>query len=176
MRFYHYTTALAAHAIQDCGMLNPSAPNELQPGWVCLTTDPDCQGHGLHDGRPIDPEHTASIPHHFKDDCPHCFDHTQCRLVMDIRIGDLHLVRAVDHHSHMDLISLDVLAWHPATIRLEDAVMWETLAKLANGELRPKSSTWWYYKKPIPLHMISGFEHQVGKGLFHRMPPGCAPN
>ena len=113
MNYYHYTAAKNAAQIHRDGWLNGSKADRLQPGWVSLTTDADCSGHGLHEGGPV-PEHFLHrVEHYFVSGVPHSFDHREWRVVLDLAPTDPRLIPA---YEHLDDVQIELLPvpWTPS--------------------------------------------------------------
>lgn len=170
MRLYHYTTQQGLDAIREAGWLNPSKPCWFHPGWISLTTDTDSAGHGLHDGRIISESDAPHIAHHEVNGQLRCFDHTQCRVVLNINEGDSNLVRADECLPDNALWALDIAGWHPAALEVPLEVGRRIVQAIQSGQKKRKSATWWFYKLAIPIGQKTAFEVRGPSGSFLPLP------
>lgn len=156
MIFYHYTTVYAIDGIKNSGLLKTTPENPHIPPWLSLTTDTDSVGHGLPDGRALAP-YEQGIAFHMKDGVRCCYDHTECRVVLDLDPKDTLLVQAAWHHDPADMAKLNAQGYFPVSSMSDDQRA-ATLFDFMSGRKQPKAFTWWYYKKNIPLQEIVRFE------------------
>lgn len=171
MIFYHYTTRYAVEGIRTAGVLKTTMPNpSFVPPWLSITTDLDSQGHGLPDGRPLGPGDNPNLAAQVIDGVSYCFDHTECRVVLDLDVSSSDLVRVIKHHSVRELYHLNISAHFPTKGAITEQEMNKTIANFACGYLVPKANTWWYWKKQVPLQDIVRFEIRDAAGVYVPMP------
>lgn len=164
MILYHYTTRYAWDGIKAVGILKPSPRT---PFWLCLTTDTNRDGHGLPDGREITGLQAANMPHEIVGGKFYCFDHTECRLKLDIAEDDSNLMHAWEYFDSDDKrLSADITAYHPCDMMLSDDALKVTFALFVSLQLEPKSPTWWYYKGAMPLSRILVMERRDSHGSY----------
>lgn len=171
MILYHYTNRYGIDGIRAVGLLKPSPKKEktFVPPWLSLTTDPASKGHGLPDGREL-PRGHIGLPSQVINGKHHCFDHTECRIVVDLDPADPDLVRAQDYHSAEEIEILEVRGYFPTSVHVSSDAMEATKLLVSSGALPGKSSTWWYYKKAIPVSPALSFEQRNKQGLYVRVP------
>lgn len=172
MRFYHYTTRYAVDGIKSVLVLKGSPQGGLVSGAVSLTTDPTSNGHGLPDGRRTGPTTLPQVQTQIINGVRHCFDHTECRVVLEIDQGDPDLVAfSTIVTDPREVWALDLAGWHPIDdLNLIIPQAQQTVAKLKSGTLQRKSGTWWFYKANISIDRIVAFETKDGLGQYVPMP------
>lgn len=149
---YHYTTKQGLAGIRRDGQINLSESKPGQPRAISLTSDSTSYGHGLHDGRKIEVHDAPYVQHYIAADGNlHCYDHTECRIVLRISTEDTCLIKASDYHDDSAMFGMDVAGWNPAKSHVPDNDVKTTAWNLKRGLLARKSESWWYYTKPIPL-------------------------
>ncbi|MCC8469620.1 hypothetical protein [Xanthomonas phaseoli] len=168
MIFYHYTTIYAVDGIKHFRFLKTTPPNPHIPPWLSITTDTDSVGHGLPDGRALHP-YEQGIACQMKGGIRCCYDHTECRVVLDFDPADPLLARAALHHKPDDMMKLNAQGYFP-TSNMSDDERAATLFDFLSGRKQPKAFTWWYYKKNVPLQEIVRFEIRDQSGNYVEMP------
>lgn len=169
MLLYHYTTRAAVDQIQASGVLKTSRGAMYVPPWLSLTQDPDPSGHGLADGSQITADQAAQIAHVVRDGIYYSIDYTECRVLVDLDEDDSKLIRVNEHHSIHELCDLNVSAHLSNYMKVSIDQKHDVGIKIMAGLLTAKSGLWWYYKSPIPLERLQGFEQRDHSGLYQSM-------
>lgn len=153
---YHYTCAANLRGILREGVIRKSKilSNTMEieeSAAVCLTSDPQPDGHGLPDGKMyIEDRVNILLGNQNYQFLSH--DHMAFRLTITIPEADEKLVSAKQHHKNnlSVLTGLEISAYFTGKEPATDIELLLALAQLGSGAIISKSSTWYYYFDDIP--------------------------
>jgi hypothetical protein len=160
---YHFTTKYSFHFIVSDELILPSVVCVGTPSRnhraVCLTSDPNPEGHGLPDGREVTHKEAVLLGRVFQINGKYfCHDHTLIRLKINIPDTNENLVYVPPLFNKYPraLFDLDVSGYFPCTtLEAASAEQVQIVAEaLRSGHLKRKSETWWYYFCQIPLEWV----------------------
>lgn len=159
MLLYHFTCVQGCVGILRSGAIlrgKSVVGREPAIGFaVCLTVDPDGNGHGLPDGREVQPEDDQSQIVRVVDGKKYSRDKLAIRLKIEIDETDP-LLRPVTAFVDAKMLNAMELT---ANFPLTSTVSTENLV-LADGDPKTfrKGNTWWYYLDSIHVSLITAIE------------------